>query len=77
MGSRWYTPDFYSHHRHCSISLAVAPPGVEVKGFKCLYEEGYSLLYVDICCKSLASQVLLKTSKKEEKLGTLIKTQSR
>jgi hypothetical protein len=68
MGSRWYTPDFYSHHCHCSISLTVAYPGVEVKCFKCLYEGGYSLLHVGICCKPLASQVQVK---KDEKLWHL------
>jgi hypothetical protein len=77
MGSRWYTPDFYSHYRHLSIYLTVAYPDVEVKSFNYVYEVGESSLHVGICCKSLASQGLLKKSKKMKNSSTIMKNQSR
>jgi hypothetical protein len=60
MGSRWHTPDFYSHSRHLIISLTVTHPDVEVKGFNYLCEGNDSLLHVSICCKSLVIQGLIK-----------------
>ena len=77
MGSRRYTPNFYSHYRHLSICLTVAHPGVEVKGFNNLYGGDDSFLHVGICCKSLASQGLLKRPKKMKNSCTITKTQSR
>ena len=71
MGSRWYTTDYYSHHRHVSICLTVTYPGLEVTG-----EWDDSLLHFGICCKSLASQMLLKRSKKKKNSGTIMKNQS-
>lgn len=64
MGSRCYTPDFYTHYRHVSICLTMAHPDVEVKDFNYLYEGDDGLLHVCICCKSLASQGFLRGPKR-------------
>jgi hypothetical protein len=68
MGSKWYTPEFYSHCRHLSICLNVAHPDVEVKRFNYLSEESDSLLHVGICCKSLATQNFLRGPKNRKLL---------
>ena len=44
-------------------------PGIEETGVKCLYLGSDILLQVNICCKSLASQVLLTESKEREIIG--------
>ena len=62
-GSRWYTSDF-------EIQASVPPwrwgsyTSLAGIGVKCLQPGGDSLIHVGICCKSLATEVVLKGSKR-------------
>ena len=77
--SRQYTSDLNMIHSY----VPVPPwhqhlyPGIDDTDVKSLKPGGNSLLYVSVCCKSPASQVLLKVSKKMELAGCRIRTVGR